>query len=470
MTEKHTPEIKMVTDLILEAKERAYKETVAEPEPEFTKRVKWPLQCIVGPGLEGAIACESEIGYVNGSKGLLVYRGYDIFDLCAYSNFEEVSFLLLHGHLPTVKELESYKKRLTEYRSLPETIRLIMRFPLEEMNTMSALRLGVNLMRQKQTYRDKELPILSAFRIATDEDSIPMETEPKGYKKPIYEFRRPLYKLPQREGLGLISSEDKESCYHLISGVASIAALIFRLKNGRLPLEQDPELSHAANFLYMMTGKRPSALEERIMDICLILHADHGMNASTFAALVVASTLSDIYFSIGSGIAALNGPLHGGANEKVIYMLDEIKSAENVIPWYENALKNKRKVMGFGHRVYKAYDPRARVLGPLSKLLAQNNPDMKRYFDIATKLEKEVVRTLGREKRIFPNVDFFSGIVYRSMGISPEMFTPTFALARVAGWTARILEYLKNNRIFRPRSIYTGSFNRQYTPIEDRTN
>ena len=462
------PKTKKITELILKAKEKAYQETSAEPEPELTQKLKWPIKCTVGPGLEGAIACESEIGYVNGAKGLLIYRGYDIFDLCAYSTFEEVSYLLLHGRLPNETQLKNYKDKLARYRYLPDTERLLMSFPVEEMNPMAALRLGVNLMRQKQTYRDRKETKSLAASIATDEDSIPMETKPTGERRPIYEFHKRLYKQPSELEAHLLSSEGLEDCYHLISGAASIATSIARLREGRLPLEPDPDLSHAASVLYMMTGKRPTPLQERLMDVCLILHADHGMNASTFAALVVASTLSDIYFSIGSGIAALNGPLHGGANEQVMRMLQEIGHIGSVKPWYENARKNKRKIMGFGHRVYKAYDPRARVLAPLAKLLVQENPEMKNLFDVATALEYEVVSTLGKEKKIFPNVDFFSGIVYKGMGIDAEFFTPIFAVARVAGWTARILEYLRRNRIFRPRSIYVGPFDRKYIPIDQR--
>ncbi|MGA1825963.1 MAG: citrate/2-methylcitrate synthase [bacterium] len=461
-------ETDMITELILEAKEKAFRETSNTPEPELTKKLKWPVNCVVGPGLEGAIACETEIGYVNGTKGWLIYRGYNIFDLCAYSTFEEVSYLLLHGYLPTDEELKQYKNKLAEYRHLPETKRLLMGFPVERMNTMAALRLGTNLMRQMQTYRDRETSISRATAIATDEDSIPMETKPMGEKKPKYEFRNKIYKHPKDADLDLRGSEGLESCYHLVAGVAGIAGAIARLRAGHLPLEADPELSHAANLLYVMTGKRPTKLEERIMDVCLILHADHGMNASTFAAMVVASTLSDIYFSVGSGIAALNGPLHGGANEQVMKMLTTIRSADDVKSWYENARKQKKKIMGFGHRVYKAYDPRARVLGPLAKLVVEKDEQMKNLFNIALTLENEVISTLGKEKNIFPNVDYYSGIVYKSMGITPEFFTPIFAVARVAGWTARILEYLKRNRIFRPRAIYTGDFDKQYIPINQR--
>ncbi len=206
------------------------------------------------------------------------------------------------------------------------------------------------------------------------------------------------------------------------------------------------------------------------MDIAFILHADHGMNASTFASMVVASTLSDIYFSIGSGIGALNGSLHGGANEAVLHQLNAIRSPSKVPGWFKAAQANKEKVMGFGHRVYKAYDPRARVLGPLAKYLAgtsQNN-DSVRIFKTAEALESRVVGTLGKEKSIFPNVDFYSGIVYNALGIHERMFTPLFAVSRVSGWTARVMEYLQDNRIFRPRAVYTGDFDQTYVPIGKR--
>ncbi|MFW5769396.1 MAG: citrate/2-methylcitrate synthase, partial [Spirochaetota bacterium] len=257
-------------------------------------------------------------------------------------------------------------------------------------------------------------------------------------------------------------------CYRLIAGLSSIAATIARIRYGRLPLEPKPELGHAANLLFMMTGRVPSPLEEKVMDVALILHADHGMNASTFAALVVASTLSDIYFSVGSGIAALNGPLHGGANEQVIRMLAEIGDENNVDEWFRWKMDTKQKISGFGHRVYKAYDPRARVLGPLAELLVRGNPGMREQFKTAMKLEDKVISTLGAEKKIFPNVDFYSGIVYGALGIPMEMFTPIFAVARVAGWTARILEYLEKNRIFRPRAIYTGDFDKRFVPLDQR--
>jgi len=459
-----------ITDLILQAAAKARKETSAEPEPDLTNSVKWPVQCTVGPGLEGAIACETKIGYVNGTKGWLVYRGYDIFDLCAYSTFEEVSYLLIHGELPTASQLDDYKAKLIRYRHLPATKRLLMSFPVESMNTMGSLRLGTNLMRQEYTFLDREEGRPgTAEVIGSDEDSIPMETLPRGEEHAIYEFEKAPRVQPKEARPLSEEAAGLESAYSLISGVASIAAAIARLRTGHLPLEPDPQLSHAANFIYMMTGRRPTPQEERIMDVCLILHADHGMNASTFAAMVVASTLSDLYFSVGSGIAALNGPLHGGANEQVIHMLREIGDVSNVKPWLEKALAEKRKIMGFGHRVYKAYDPRARVLAPLAEYLADEGKWAGKLFRIARALEKEAATTLGAEKKIWPNVDFYSGIVYACLGIPVEMFTPIFAISRVAGWTARVLEYLQHNRIFRPRAIYIGPLDKKYVPIEQRS-
>ena len=367
-------ETQNITDLLVAAARKAREETSNTPEPELTQPVQWPVTCTVGPGLEGAIACESKIGYVNGAKGWLIYRGYDIFDLCAHATFEEVSYLLMHGTLPTLKQLKTFKNKLVLYRSLNATLRLLMGFEVEKMNAMAALRLGTNLMRQEFTFVDQEegRPT-TADAIGADEDSIPMETVPKGEEHAIYEFKRSRLASKKRAGQQREDAGGIEACYHLISGVATLTAAIARLRRGHMPIEPDPELSHAANLLYMITGQRPSPVEERVMDIALILHADHGMNASTFSSMVVASTLSDIYFSVGAGVAALNGPLHGGANEQVIHTLDEIGKPGNVKAWLDNALKNKIKIAGFGHRVYKAYDPRARILGPLAQFLVERN-------------------------------------------------------------------------------------------------
>ncbi len=463
---KNTEEITKILSL---AVKQAKEEQANLPEQHVAResKINWPLDCTIGPGLEGAIACSTKVGYVNGTRGDLVYRGYRIFDLCAHSTFEEISYLLLKGRLPTTSQLERFDKKLRAARHIPGTLRHLAAFPIETMNTMSSLRLGINLMRQKVTFSDsaQAQPDIDSI-IASDEDSMPMETTPTGEKRAIYEFHKFL-KRKTPDG-----KEDKsqsiDACIQLISGVATITAAIARLRVGKLPIEPDDELSHSANFLYMLTGKRPTEVEARIFDVTLILHADHGMNASTFSSMVVASTMSDIYFSIGAGVAALNGALHGGANEQVIEMLRKIGSKQNVAEWFDNARENKKRIMGFGHRVYKVYDPRARILAPLADLMGNNNREISKLYKTAKALEKKVISTLGHDKGIFPNVDFYSGLVYLGLGIDKEMFTPIFAVSRVSGWTARVIEYLQHNRIFRPRAIYTGQFDREYMPISDR--
>jgi len=461
-----------ITRLILRAAEKARRETGAEPEPKLTEPVQWPVDCTIGPGLEGAIACESEVGYVNGTRGWLVYQGYNIFDLCARSTFEEVSYLLLHGHLPSPSQLETFTKRLATYRSIPNSLRWLMSFPIERINPMAALRIGINMMRQQQTFRDadEERPD-PATAIGADEDSDPMEVPLAGEDHAAFEFRahRERKKVERALHRTLLDAEGEESCYRLIAGLPVLVAAIARIRDGKMPIEPDLELSHAANFLYMMSGRRPTTVEERVMDVALILHADHGMNASTFACLVVASTLSDIYFSLGAGVAALSGPLHGGANEQVVRTLRAIGGPEKVDPWFRRAMANKEKITGFGHRVYKTYDPRARVLGPLAAFLAHGDSEARQLLRTAQALEKNVVAALGARKRVFPNVDYYSGLVYASMGIQPELFTPIFAVSRVSGWCARLLEYLRSNRIFRPRAVYTGPLNEAYVPIDQRT-
>ncbi len=443
--------------------EDVHKESAGSSESAYAgKKIDWPVHCTVGPGLEGAIACETKVGYVNGSEGRLIYQGYDVFDLCQNSCFEEVSYLLLKGKMPTDKQFERFNKKLIDYRYLPNTQRMMMSFPLESMHPMAALRLGADLMRRRLTWRDDVLgrPSLDDA-IAADEDSIPMETVPMGERRAIYEFHRKKRSRPA----GVLKADDAaslDSCFHLISGLATLAAGISRVREDKLPVEPDPRLGHAANLLYMMTGKKPSGEEERIMDIALILHADHGMNASTFASMVVASTMSDVYSSVGAGIGALSGPLHGGANEQVLRVLQAIGKPGNVERWFGKTRKAGKVIPGFGHRVYKTYDPRARMLAPLARHVARKHAQLNPLYETALKLEDLVISTLGKEKGVFPNVDFYSGLVYSSMGIPAEMFTPIFAVSRVAGWSARVQEYLRNNRIFRPRAIYVGSFGKEY--------
>lgn len=440
--------------LIIKARDRASMEKGKIPDSMVPITVQWPVHCTVGPGLEGAIACESKVGYVNGSQGMLNYRGYDIFDLCAHSNFEEVSYLLLRGCLPTKRQILRFRARLVEYMNIPDTLRHLMSFDIERMHTMAALRLGMNMMRYDRTELDSEENAPAASKaISLDEDSIPMETVPRGEEHAIYEFKK---------GAPLMRNFD--TCCRVIAGVASMAAAIARLRKDELPLAPEPDLSFSGNFLYMTKGSRPTPLEERIMDVCLILQADHGINASTFAALVVASTLSDIYSSVSAGIGALTGSLHGGANEQVVGMLRHIGSPGNVKEWYKRAQARRFKIMGMGHRVYKVYDPRARVLGPIAGYLAERDRETACLYKTARALEKEVEKTLG-QKGVFPNVDYYSGMVYGALGIPDEMYTPIFAVSRVSGWTARILEYLKDNRIFRPRIMYSGPIGKEYEPM-----
>lgn len=458
-----------VNEIIAKAVEKAHREIGQSVEPALTGRVRWPVESVIGPGLEGAIACESKVGYVNGAQGYLSYRGYDVLDLCMRSSFEEVSYLLLRGRLPTGRQIERMRQKLTSYRHIPRTLRLLMGFPVEKMNTMAALRLGTNLLQQECTRVNREIAKRdTSTAIGVDEDSFAMEVPPEGSKRAVYEFKGVLPARPTKAEKVCAEAAGIESCCHLIAGVPVISAAIGRVRQGLMPIEPDPDLGHAANYLYMITGRKPTAEQERIMDVALILHADHGMNASTFATLVVASTLSDIYLSIGAGIAALNGPLHGGANEQVIRMLERIGGPRDVGKWYRRQRAAKRKIMGFGHRVYKSYDPRARILGPIAHHLGRGRSKARTLLATAREIEKVVIADIGKEKKIYPNVDFYSGLVYASLGVPLDLFTPTFAVARVTGWTSRVLEYLGNNRIFRPRAVYTGKFNRQYVPVEKR--
>ncbi|NIR51972.1 citrate synthase/methylcitrate synthase [candidate division KSB1 bacterium] len=414
---------KEVNELIKQAAIKAKQETDDEPEPGLTSEIEWPVEVKIGRGLEGAIATTTKIGYVNGAKGWLVYQGYNCFDLAEKSNFEETCYLLLFGKLPTDKELRDFTEKLTEYRHIPEaTLDVLQKVVTPETHPMSALATGVS--------------ILGNLDSTADDTSVEAETD--------------------------VSIK-------LIAQLATLAGAIARIRHGKDPVDPDPELSHAGNFLSLMTGQKPDEVLERIMDVALILHADHGMNASTFTTMVVNSSLSDMYSSVVAGIGSLKGPLHGGANERVLYDLQEIGSADNVESWFKEVRETKRRVMGFGHRVYKAYDPRARILGPIAKLMTDRNPKFKRLYETAIKLEEVVTRELGAEKKIFPNVDFYSGTVYRAMGIEIAMFTPIFAVSRIAGWTARALEYLADNRLFRPRAVYTGPIKAEYVPIDKRS-
>jgi len=411
-----------IRKLIEDATAKARIETNDEPEPSFTGTTDFPVTCQVGKGLEGAIASETSVGYVNGAKGWLVYRGYDCFDLAGHSTFEETCYLLLNGRLPNSREYDSFRQILSENRSVPTVVLdTLAQLPIAEMHPMSALRTAVSLLGNLDP-REDDTSVENETRIAIE----------------------------------------------LIAQFPTLIGAIARLRNGEKPVAPKPEHSLAEGLLYAMNGTEPSAHLAHIMDIALILHADHGLNASTFTSLVVNSSLSDFYGTTTAALASLKGPLHGGANEAVLYDLEEIGSPDNVAEWFRNARTSKRKIMGFGHRVYKAYDPRARLLGPMSEYLSKDDPTTANLYRIAYELEKTVVAELGKDKKIFPNVDFYSGIVYRAMGIETSMFTPIFAASRIAGWAARTLEYLADNRIFRPRAVYDGPISENYRPIEER--
>ncbi|NLM52443.1 MAG: citrate/2-methylcitrate synthase [Firmicutes bacterium] len=424
---------KDIQALVLEAGQKSKAEKGTRIVPQFTEKIKWPVNCTIGPGLEGAIACESAVGYIDGTAGKLLYRGYDIYELCAYSHYEEVSFLLLHGYLPTAAELYTYQEQLARFRSVPDVVKQLASVNLDGLSEMAALRLGVLFLRQAFAQIEAKEGHLNHAAVGSN-----------------------------------VSDINFAYCYQMIASLPTIVAAIYRLREGKEPIEPDPDLSHAANFLYMLKGSKPAPEEEKVLDIALILHADHGMNASTLATMVVASTLSDLYFAVGAGIAALNGPLHGGANEDAIKMLQEIDNPENVTVWLERKLAKREKVPGFGHRVYKTIDPRARILRPLAKQLAAGDPYLQQLCQVAETLEREMAVRLGKTKKVYPNVDFYSGLVYLALGIETRLFTPIFAISRVAGWTARTMEYLENNRIFRPRAVYTGPFDVQYVPLEAR--
>ncbi len=370
-------------------------------------------------GLDGVIACESKIGYVDGDQGWLIYGGIDIEDLAALSNYEESACLALYGRLPTQAELDDFKKKLLAARAVPGEVFDILKKLPKNAHTMAWLRTGFSA--------------LGCFVPNIDDFDLKYWTE-----------------------VGI----------NQIAQMATVAAAVGRIRKGLEPVDPDPSLDHAANFLWMLNGKKPSAEEAKVMDVNLILHLDHEMNASTFTSMSTISSLSDMYSAVVSGIGSLKGPLHGGANEQVIKMLLEIGDPAKAEGYVKDKMAKKQKIMGFGHRVYKAYDPRARILRQYAEKWAKEK-GLYYLFESADIVEKTVIEALGK-KGIFPNVDFYSGIVYYAMGIETDMFTPIFAVSRIAGWVARNLEYVADNRIFRPRALYTGPLKTDYVPIEQR--
>lgn len=375
--------------------------------------------CEYKPGLEGIPATQSSISFVDGQQGILEYRGIRIEELAEYSTFLETSYLLIWGHLPTKTDLADFEHEIRYHRRLKYRIRDMMKcFPESghPMDSLQACAAALGLFYSKRALDD-----------------------------PTY---------------------IRAAVVRLLAKIPTMVAAFQMMRKGNDPIQPRDDLDYSANFLYMLNEREPDPLAAHIFDICLTLHAEHTINASTFSAMVTASTLTDPYAVIASAVGTLAGPLHGGANEEVIAMLEEIGSVENVEAYVDKCMETRSRIMGFGHRVYKVKDPRANILQSLAeKLFEKVGRD--EYYDIAVELERVVEARLGH-KGIYPNVDFYSGLVYRKLGIPTDLFTPVFAIARVAGWLAHWKEQLGENRIFRPTQIYTGARNRPYTPVEER--
>lgn len=367
-------------------------------------------------GLEDVVANTSEICYIDGHEGRLVYRGYNVDDLAETTSFEEVVYLLWNGDLPNKGQLTALKKEISAAESLAEPVQAFLSSLPKKTLPMDALRTAVSLAG------------------IYDPDAGSMTPE-ANHRKAV----------------------------RLVAQIPTIVAAFDRLRKGESPVAPNPELSLAENFLYMLLGKRPKALHAQVLNTALILHADHELNASTFSARVTAGTLSDLYSAITSAIGTLKGPLHGGANEQVMYMLEKIGTVENARPWVTGALERKEKIMGFGHRVYRTEDPRAVILRRLSKDVGEDAGELKWY-----NMLNEVRETIMGSKKLYPNVDLYSGSVYYQMGIPVDIFTPVFAISRIAGWSAHVLEQYSNNRLIRPRAEYTGATHRDFVPLAER--
>jgi citrate synthase len=371
------------------------------------------------PGLEGVPVAKSSISYVNGQEGILEYRGIPIADLARHSSFVETAFLLIWGQLPTIAELQEFEQEIYSHRRIKYRIKDMMKCFPETGHPMDALQASA-----------AALGLFYSRRALAN---------------PVYIW---------------------EAVTRLLAKIPTMVAAFQLMRKGNDPVLPRDDLSYAANFLYMLTEKEPHPLAARILDVCLVLHAEHTINASTFSAMVTASTLTDPYAVVASAVGTLAGPLHGGANEDVMTMLAEIGSVDRVRPFVEDCVTNKKKIAGFGHRVYKVKDPRATILQDLAEeMFDQFGHD--RYYDIALELEKVVEEYYG-QKGIYPNVDFYSGLVYRKLKIPDDLFTPVFAIARVAGWLAHWKEQLGENRIFRPTQIYTGDHGLGYVPVDRR--
>lgn len=368
-------------------------------------------------GLRGAVVGDTRLSSINGEKGELIYCGLDIHDLARSSTFEEVAYLLWFGALPTAQHLNEFRANLSRHRELPDGVLALLRTLPKNGTPMDALRTAVSA--------------LGLFDSSVNDMS---------------------------------QSAHVEKALKLTALVPTIVAAYYRLSQGLEPIPSDPKLDTAANFLYMFTGKVPSAEAARVLDVSLILHADHGMNASTFSAIVTAATLSDMYAAITSAIGTLKGPLHGGANEGVILNLLDIGNVESVPGWVDKKFAAHEKIMGFGHAVYKAYDPRATELKRIAKEVGTMAGTTK-WVDMTEAMENSV----WDAKQLYPNVDLYSASVYYTLNIPTPYFTAVFAISRIVGWSAHCMEQYADNKLIRPRANYVGARDAQYVPIAQRS-
>jgi len=377
----------------------------------------------VVPGLEGIPAANSAISFIDGEAGILEYRGIRIEELAEKSTFLETAYMLIFGDLPTEDELASFTEHITFHTRLKYKILRMMEALPETGHPMDFLQSVVSAMGMYYPARDT-----------------------------------------------LDSEVRYQSVVRLVAKMPTIVASCHRMRRGDAPIAPRNDLSFAANFYYMLFEREPTPFIEKVLDVILILHADHTMNASTFSARVVGSTLADPYTIVSSAIGTLSGPLHGGANEKVLNMIEEIGSVERAVPYVEEMIARKEKIMGIGHRVYKTADPRGRILKSYMKELRDHEGSVDPLaVDISDAVERAVEERLGA-KGLWPNIDFYSGVVFKALGIEPELFTPIFAMGRVAGWLAHWMEQLKTNRIYRPVQRYTGLRERHYMPMAMRCN
>ncbi|SFS43524.1 citrate synthase [Halostagnicola kamekurae] len=375
-------------------------------------------------GLEGVLVAESGLSSIDGDVGRLVYRGYTIEDLARGASYEEVAYLLWHGTLPDEEELAEFSDAMAAERDVDDAILETIRALVEaDERPMAAMRTAVSMLSSSEPEPD---------------------ADPADREASLRKGRRITAKIP------------------------TILAAFERYRQGEEPVDPDPSLGLAANFLYMMTGEEPDEVAAETFDQALILHADHGLNASTFTSMVIGSTMADIYSAVTGGIGALSGPLHGGANQDVMEVLIEIdESGLDPLEWVEQATEDGRRIPGFGHRVYSVKDPRAKILQERSRELAETGDS--KWYDITTTIEDYLTDEKGLvEKGIAPNVDFYSGSVYYQLGIPIDMYTPIFAMSRSSGWIAHVLEYQEENRLIRPRARYTGPDERELAPLEER--